>query len=103
VPERTCVACRAKGDKAVLVRIVRRPDGVIVMDEAGHSAGRGAYLCADPACWTLALKRSALQRALRTALPADLKERLEQGALVASPVSTGRGAPQMMLGGSHGT
>jgi predicted RNA-binding protein YlxR (DUF448 family) len=103
VPTRTCVACRARGDKAAFVRVVRQPDGAIVMDEAGHLAGRGAYLCADRACWALALKRGALQRALRAALPAELKERLEQGALVASPVSTGRGAPQMLLGGSHGT
>jgi predicted RNA-binding protein YlxR (DUF448 family) len=85
------------------VRVVRRPDGAIVMDEVGNVPGRGAYLCADRACWALALKRSALQRALRAPLPADLIERLEQGAVVASPVSTGRGAAQTMLGGSHGT
>jgi predicted RNA-binding protein YlxR (DUF448 family) len=85
------------------VRIVRTRDGSLVMDPTGALEGRGAYLCADAACWTLALRRSALQRALRAPLPDELKERLEQGAVVASPVTTGRSAPQMMLGGTHGT
>ena len=103
MPERTCVACRTRREKAQLIRIVRQPDGSVVIDEAGDLAGRGAYLCADSDCWALAVRRSALQRALHVPLPEGLKERLEQGAVVASPVTTGRGAPQMMLGGNHGT
>jgi predicted RNA-binding protein YlxR (DUF448 family) len=85
------------------VRLVRRADGEVVMDETGRQPGRGAYLCADASCWSLALRRSALQRALRAPLPTGLKDRLEQGAVVASPVTNGRGAPLMMLGGNHGT
>jgi predicted RNA-binding protein YlxR (DUF448 family) len=98
------VACRTRHQKAQLIRIVRRVDGEMVMDETGRQPGRGAYLCADASCWNLALRRSALQRALRAPLPTGLKDRLEQGAVVASPVMTGRGAPPpMMLGGNHGT
>jgi predicted RNA-binding protein YlxR (DUF448 family) len=85
------------------VRVVRRPDGSVVLDDEGRSEGRGAYLCADRACWTLALRRSALQRALRTPLPTDLKTRLEQGDAAPGPVTTDRRAPQMMLGGTDGT
>ncbi len=66
VPARTCVACRTRRDKAALVRIVRRPDGRVVLDHDGRLEGRGAYLCADGGCWALALRRSALQRALRS-------------------------------------
>jgi predicted RNA-binding protein YlxR (DUF448 family) len=83
--------------------LVRRVDGEVVMDETGSQPGRGAYLCADASCWRLASRRSALQRALRAPLPAGLKDRLEQGAVVASPVTTGRGAPLMTLGGNDGT
>jgi predicted RNA-binding protein YlxR (DUF448 family) len=98
------VACRTRRQKAELIRIVRRVDGEVVMDETGSQPGRGAYLCADASCWSLALRRSALQRALRAQLPTGLKDRLEQGAVIASPVTTGREAPlPMMLGGNHGT
>jgi predicted RNA-binding protein YlxR (DUF448 family) len=85
------------------VRIVRRPDGRVVLDHDGRLEGRGAYLCVDGGCWALALRRSALQRALRSSLPDDLKTRLEQGDAAPGPVTTGRRAPQMMLGGTDGT
>ncbi len=50
------------------------------MDATGRVAGRGAYLCADGSCWTAALARGTLQRALETPLPAELREHLEAGA-----------------------
>jgi predicted RNA-binding protein YlxR (DUF448 family) len=85
------------------LRVVRRPDGSVVLDREGRLEGRGAYLCDDGSCLTLALRRSALQRALRTALPDDLKIRSEQGDAAPGPVTTGHRAPQMMLGGTDGT
>lgn len=68
VPQRTCVACRQVEGKRQLVRVVRTPAGTIEVDLTGKQNGRGAYLHADPACWDVALKRKALQRALRTEL-----------------------------------
>lgn len=47
------------------MRIVRDAEGRVGYDPTGKRAGRGAYLCHDPACWELALKRGALARALR--------------------------------------
>ncbi|MBI4261558.1 MAG: YlxR family protein, partial [Actinobacteria bacterium] len=38
--------------------------------------GRGAYLHRDPACWTAALRRGALSRALRTSLGPEEAGRL---------------------------
>ncbi len=64
-PVRTCVVCRVSTDKRTLHRIVRSPDGVIRYDPTGAAAGRGAYLCGDPACTTLAARRRSLQRALK--------------------------------------
>jgi uncharacterized protein len=88
-PQRTCVACRTTRDKRDLVRVVRAPDGSISLDASGRAAGRGAYLCADGSCWTAALKKSSIERALSATLPAELRAHLEQGALPP-------------LGGSHG-
>lgn len=85
------------------MRVVRRPDGSVVLDREGRLEGRGAYLCADATCWSLAVRRSAVQRALGVPLPPDLKMTLEQGDAAPGPVTTGRRAPQMMLGGTDGT
>ena len=70
VPQRTCVACRTRGQKRGLVRLVRTPEGRIEVDPTGRRPGRGAYLCASRACWETALQRKALNRALRVVLTA---------------------------------
>ena len=66
MPQRTCVACRQVEGKRQLVRVVRTPTGAVEVDLTGKKNGRGAYLHADPACWDTALKRKALQHALKT-------------------------------------
>lgn len=71
VPQRTCIACRRTDSKRTLVRIVRSKDQGVLVDPTGKLAGRGAYLCADRACWTRALKINALNRALNTTLTED--------------------------------
>ncbi|MDQ6748876.1 MAG: YlxR family protein [Candidatus Dormibacteraeota bacterium] len=68
VPSRTCVACRTERPKRDLVRLVRDPVGGVVVDQTGKLNGRGAYLCHDPACWTQAQRRKALERALKVSL-----------------------------------
>lgn len=71
VPQRTCIACRRSDSKRTLVRIVRSKERGVVVDPTGKLAGRGAYLCADRACWTKALRINALNRALKTTLTED--------------------------------
>ena len=65
VPQRTCVVCRRKIDKQLLTRIVRTPDGKVIVDDTGKRAGRGAYLCARKLCWEEALSGTVLIRALK--------------------------------------
>lgn len=73
VPLRTCIACRETKPKRELVRVVLVPERGLVIDETGKLNGRGAYLCAQYACWEQALKRGALSRALKTRLnPEDV-------------------------------
>jgi predicted RNA-binding protein YlxR (DUF448 family) len=73
------------------VRIVRTPSGEVVPDRSGRLPGRGAYLCADGACWRLAVRRSAIERALGVPLPPDLLELLEHDS-----------DPASLTGGPHG-
>ncbi|OGQ59757.1 MAG: hypothetical protein A3J24_05480 [Deltaproteobacteria bacterium RIFCSPLOWO2_02_FULL_53_8] len=69
-PQRTCVGCRAKKDKAGLLRLVMQ-DGALVPDVGGVLHGRGAYLCRSEACLKEALKkRDVFSRALRSKVSA---------------------------------
>lgn len=68
IPERTCVACRVKRPKRELLRVVRTPEGTVVVDETGKANGRGAYLCRQRSCWERALSRHILDHALRCTL-----------------------------------
>jgi predicted RNA-binding protein YlxR (DUF448 family) len=72
VPQRTCVACRQGKAKRDLVRVVRTTSGGVRVDPTGKQSGRGAYLCSNPACWTSALNKGVLPRALKIdAVPED--------------------------------
>ena len=67
VPQRTCIACRKVDAKRGLRRLVRLEGERVVVDLTGKRAGRGAYLCAERGCWQTALKRTAIERALKIA------------------------------------
>ena len=64
-PQRTCVVCRATTAKRTLHRIVRSPAGTVTYDPTGKAAGRGAYLCGQPECLDMAVRRRSIQRALK--------------------------------------
>ena len=75
-PQRSCVSCGVKADKRDLVRVVRSPEGECVVDETGKRAGRGAYVCRRPGCWSGALRTPRLSRALRGDIGDGDRERL---------------------------
>ncbi len=64
IPQRTCIGCRQVKPKREMVRIVRTPEGEIVIDKRGKLNGRGAYICDRRTCWEAVLKGSQLSRAL---------------------------------------
>ncbi|GBD14366.1 hypothetical protein HRbin25_00239 [bacterium HR25] len=76
IPLRTCVGCRRTSAKREFVRIVRTPEGRVMVDPTGKRSGRGAYLCADPSCWQAALRRGRLDRALRTQIGQEDRQAL---------------------------
>jgi predicted RNA-binding protein YlxR (DUF448 family) len=77
IPLRKCVGCQEMFPKRELIRIVLTPDGEIALDATGKRNGRGAYLCGRPECLRQARKRKALERALKTTVPAGIYEELE--------------------------
>ena len=78
VSNRTCVACRSADEKRWFVRIVRTPDGHVVVDPTGKANGRGAYLCAKAECFDVARQRRRLDSALRVNLRDDDYDRLRR-------------------------
>lgn len=49
-----------------MIRIVRAPDGEVLVDLQGRLPGRGAYLCNSRACLAQAVSRQQFSRAFRT-------------------------------------
>ena len=78
IPMRQCLGCREMKPKRELIRVVRSPEGEISLDFKGKSPGRGAYVCPRPDCLKKAVKAKAIERALNTAIPAEIYERLER-------------------------
>ena len=77
VPQRTCIACRQSDAKRQLVRLVRTAERRVEVDPTGKRPGRGAYLCPLRPCWTQALKRQAVARALNVELLPEDRAALE--------------------------
>lgn len=80
VPVRTCVGCRRRDLRSVLLRLVvdlaggPREVSPLVVDAGRSLPGRGAWLHASPRCLELAERRRAFPRALRIAGSVDLAE-----------------------------
>ena len=79
IPMRQCLGCREMRPKRELARIVRTPEGSIVLDLTGKENGRGAYFCPDRKCLEAAFKRKAPERALGCTVPDDIKAALLAG------------------------
>ena len=78
IPMRQCMGCREKKPKKDMIRVVRGLDGTPNLDFSGKAAGRGAYVCPDPACLKKAQKTGALERSLEVPIPQEVYERLEK-------------------------
>lgn len=76
IPMRTCVITREKCDKRELLRIVRTPEGKIVIDPTGKQNGRGAYIKKDLEVALKAKKNNALSRYLETEVTEEFYEEL---------------------------
>lgn len=79
IPQRMCVGCQTMKNKKELLRVVRTPEGDIVLDSTGKRAGRGAYICNSDQCLTKAVKERRLEKALQHAVDLVIYEQLRTG------------------------
>ena len=78
IPMRMCVSCREMRPKKELTRVVRTPEGEVLIDPTGRANGRGAYLCLKTACLDKAIKSRALERALEVTISKETYEALRK-------------------------
>lgn len=76
IPMRKCVATGEQLPKKELLRIVRTPEGELVVDTTGRTNGHGAYLKKDLAVIEIAKKNNALARALSQKIPDEFWEEI---------------------------
>lgn len=90
IPMRMCVGCGQMRPKMGMVRVVRTPEGHIVVDttRSAKLAGRGAYVEPREECVTATRKGKKLDRALEVAIPGDVLEQLQRVIVERSTVGS---------------
>ncbi|MDO5689746.1 MAG: YlxR family protein [Tissierellia bacterium] len=78
VPIRKCVGCQENITKKQLVRIVNNKELGVVLDKTGKLNGRGAYICRDPECLEIAIKKKRLSYALKSEITEDLYKEIKE-------------------------
>ena len=78
IPSRQCIGCGEMKEKREMLRVIKTPENVIVLDVTGKKNGRGAYLCHSVDCFRKAVKLKALEKSLKTAIPTEVYEKLEK-------------------------
>lgn len=76
IPMRMCVGCREMKPKKELIRVVRSPEGDVMLDRTGKAAGRGAYVCPNSACLEKARKAKTLERTLEASIEPAVYDQL---------------------------
>ena len=78
IPMRSCVITGEKLPKKELIRVVRTPEGDIVIDESGKANGRGAYLKKSVEVFDKAKKSKLLNKKLEVEVPESIYDELKK-------------------------
>ena len=77
LPIRRCTGCGEHFPKNTLVRVLRTPEGEIVLDTTGKRSGRGAYVCKNSACLKKARKSRRIELSLECSISPEIYDRME--------------------------
>lgn len=69
---RKCIVTNERFEKKDLIRVVRTPEGSVVIDKTGRLNGRGAYIVARKAVILEAQKKNIFARHLEVEVQGDL-------------------------------
>ena len=76
IPMRTCVVTKEKLPKKELIRVVRTPEGNVIVDLTSRANGRGVYLKKDLEVFAKAEKSNIISRSLEVEVPTSIYEEL---------------------------
>ena len=78
IPTRRCTGCGEHFPKNTLIRVLRTPEGEIVLDLVGKRSGRGAYICKTASCLKKARRAKRLEASLECSIPDEVYARMEE-------------------------
>ena len=78
IPTRRCTGCGEHFPKSSLIRVLRTPEGEIVLDLTGKKNGRGAYICKNAACLKKARKSKRIEASLECRISDELYSKMEE-------------------------
>ena len=78
LPIRRCMGCGEHFPKNTLCRVLKTPEGEIVLDLTGKKNGRGAYICKSVECLKKARKSRRIETSLECSVPAEVYNEIEQ-------------------------
>ena len=77
-PTRRCTGCGEHFPKNTLIRVLRTPEGEVLLDLTGKKSGRGAYICKNAACLKKARKSRRIETSLECSISEELYEKMEE-------------------------
>ena len=78
IPIRKCSGCGEHFPKNDLVRVLRTPEGEVILDLTGKCSGRGAYICKRLDCLKKARKTKRIETALACSVSDEVYDRMEE-------------------------
>ena len=78
LPRRRCTGCGEHFPKNTLVRVLRTPEGEIILDTTGKRSGRGAYVCKNKDCLKKARQKGRLEQSLECSVSPEIYVMLEE-------------------------
>ena len=77
IPMRQCLGCNERKPKSELLRVLRTPEGEILLDFTGKKSGRGAYICHNVKCLVKARKSGRIGKNLECDIPDEVYDKME--------------------------
>lgn len=78
IPVRQCAGCMEHFPKKELIRLVRTPEGEVVLDLVGKKSGRGVYICKNASCFKKARKTRKFERELECKISDEVYDAIEK-------------------------
>ena len=78
IPLRRCLATGEQFPKKDLLRVVRTPEGNVIVDTKGKANGRGAYISKNLEAVEIAKKKKVFDRELEVEVPAEIYDELKR-------------------------